>query len=154
MISDEARERMDEIISRYPVKRSAILPLLHVAQSQDGYLTEEGIRLVADKLGLSYHDVSDLASFYTMFYRQPMGRYHIQWCRSISCMLRGSDDLRKYVEAKLGIGKGETTPDKRFSLSEVECIGACDKAPAMQINFDYHENLSRKRIDEILGSLM
>ena len=153
MISEEARQKIDEIIPRYPVKRSAMLPVLHVVQAEERYLTEEGIRLVAAKLGLTYMDVAETASFYTMFYRRPMGRYHIQWCRSISCMLGGSDELRQYVETKLGIKKGQTTPDGRFALSEVECLGACDKGPMMQINFDFHENLTRERVDQILDGL-
>lgn len=153
MISEKAIQRIDQIIARYPVRRSAMLPALHVVQAEAGYLTEEGIRLVAGKLGLTYMDVSDTASFYTMLYRRPMGKYHIQWCRSISCMLSGSDEARNYLETKLGIKKGETTPDGRFSLTEVECLGACDKAPTMQVNFDFHEKLSPERIDQILESL-
>ena len=153
MISEKALQRIDEIIARYPVRRSAMIPVLHVMQAEEGYLTVEGMRLAATKLGLTYMDVSTTASFYSMLYRRPMGKHHLQWCRSVSCMLRGSDDLRLYLEKKLGIKKGETTPDGSISLSEVECLGACDKAPMMQVNFDYYENLNPQRIDQILESL-
>ncbi|MBI4469501.1 MAG: NADH-quinone oxidoreductase subunit NuoE [Acidobacteria bacterium] len=153
MISEKANQQMDQMIARYPVKRSAMIPMLHLVQAEEGYLSEDGIRLIASKLDLTYMDVSNTASFYTMFYRRPMGKYRIQWCRSISCMLCGGDALREHLESRLGILKGQMTPDGRFSLAEVECLGACGRAPMMQINADYYEDLTPAGIDRILESL-
>ncbi len=153
MISAEAEKKIQEIIARYPVKRSALLPVLFVVQEELGYLPDEALHEVARWLDLTFLDVATTVSFYTMFHRRPIGRYHIQICRNVSCYLCGGDLIREHVERRLGIRCGETTSDGRFTLSEVECIGACSWAPAMQINFTFYHHLTPERVDEILASL-
>ncbi len=153
MISAEAERRIEALIARYPVKRSALLPVLFIVQNELGYLPDEALHYVARKLDLTFLDVATTVSFYTMFHRRPIGRYHIQICRNVSCYLCGSEGIREHLERRLGIRCGETTPDGRFTLSEVECIGACSWAPAMQINFTFYHELTPERVDEILDSL-
>lgn len=153
MFSAEAEKKIDDLLARYPQPRSAILPILFIAQHERGYLSDDVIEYVARRMGLSYIDVLTTASFYTMFYRHPIGRYNIQLCTNVSCWLCGSDDVQRHIERKLGIKPGQTTPDGRFTLMEVECLGACGAAPAMQINFDYYENLTPERVDQILDAL-
>lgn len=153
MFSPQAEKRIDELLAKYPQKRSALLPILYVAQTENGYLSDDVMEYVAQRMGLTYLDVLSTASFYTMFYRQPVGKYVVQLCSNVSCWLMGSDHIEKCIERKLGIRLGETTPDGKFTFIEVECIGACGGAPAMQINFDYHENLTPEKVDQILDSL-
>lgn len=153
MFSPQAEKRIDELLAKYPQKRSALLPILYVAQAENGYLSDDVMEYVAQRMGLTYLDVLSTASFYTMFYRQPVGKYVVQLCSNVSCWLMGSDHIEKCIERKLGIRLGETTPDGKFTFIEVECIGACGGAPAMQINFDYHENLTPEKVDQILDSL-
>jgi NADH-quinone oxidoreductase subunit E len=153
MFSPEAEKKIDELIAKYPQKRSAMIPMLFIAQAERGYLSDEVMEYVGRRLGLTYLDVMTTASFYTMFYRQPIGRYNIQLCTSISCWLCGCDEIKKHLEKKLGIKVGATTPDGRFTLTEVECLGSCGTGPAMQVNFDYHENLTPQQVDEILDKL-
>jgi NADH-quinone oxidoreductase E subunit len=146
-------QKADEIVARYPQKRSAILPLLHLVQNEENRISEDGMRFVAKKLGLNMNDVYEVLTFYSMFFTDEIGKYHIQLCRTISCFLCGAGQLREHLEKKLGIKPGQKTPDGRFRLSEVECIGSCSTAPAMQINFDFHENLTPEKIDAILDAL-
>jgi NADH-quinone oxidoreductase subunit E len=153
MFSPEAEKKIDELIAKYPQKRSAMIPMLFIAQAERGYLSDEVMEYVGRRLGLTYLDVMTTASFYTMFYRQPIGRYNIQLCTSISCWLCGCDEIKKHLEKKLAIKVGATTPDGRFTLTEVECLGSCGTGPAMQVNFDYHENLTPQQVDEILDKL-
>lgn len=152
-LSPAVVEECRGIIARYPRSRSAILPLLYVAQREFGYVPKEAEELVADLLGLSPADVAGVVSFYTMFYRQPVGKYVVQVCRTLSCALMGGDDVMAHLEARLGIQPGETTPDGRFSLKNVECLASCGTAPVVQINDDYHENLTLEQLDRILDAL-
>lgn len=153
LVPVEAEKKIDEIIARYPVRRSALLPVLWVVQQHVGYLPDEALAWAADKLGLTVMDVATTVSFYTMFARRPLGRYHIQVCTNVSCLLGGCEEIEAHLKKKLGIGFGETTPDGRFTLSEVECIGACSWAPAMQINFDFYHHLTPEKVDRILDAL-
>ncbi len=153
MFSEQAEKKIDEFLARYPQKRSALLPILYVAQNETGYLSDEVMEYVAERMGLTYLDVLTTASFYTMFYRRPMGKYNIQLCTNVSCWLCGSDEIERHIERKLGIKLGQTTADGRFTFMEVECLGSCGTAPAMQVNFDYHENLTPEQLDRILESL-
>lgn len=146
-------KKANEIIARYPVKRSAILPLLHLVQNDQNYITKDGMRYVAKKLNVEMNDVYEVLTFYSMFFTEPIGKYHIQLCRTISCYLRGAEDIRDHLVKKLGIKPGQRTADGRFRLSEVECLGSCCTAPMFQINFDYYENLTPEKIDQILDSL-
>ncbi len=153
MFSQELETKADTIIARYPVKRSAILPLLHLVQNEQNHVTKDGMRWVAKKLKIEMNDVYEVLTFYSMFFTEPIGTYHIQLCRTISCFLCGAGEIREHLEKKLGIKAGQKTADGRFRLSEVECLGSCTTAPVMQINFDYHENLTPEKIDRILDAL-
>ncbi len=151
--SPEAEKQIKEIIKHYPEKQSALLPILHLAQKEFGYINEEVENLVAQILDIKPIKVREVVTFYTMFHQKPVGKYHIQVCRNISCSLNGAEDLINYISEKLGIKVGETTPDQKFTLSVVECLGACEHAPCMQINSEYYGNLDKKKIDLILERL-
>lgn len=153
MLSEKAVKEIEEITTRYPVKRSAVMPALYVVQREYGYVTEEGMREVAKILGLRPILVFEVATFYTMYNKKPVGKYHIQVCRNISCSLLGAEHVVGVIERKLGIKVKETTSDKKFTLSEVECLGSCGTAPMMQINDKYYESLTEPMIDDILKSL-
>jgi NADH-quinone oxidoreductase E subunit len=151
--SPAALEECRTIIARYPRRRSAVLPVLYVAQREFGYIPKEAEELVARLLDVPPADVAGVVSFYTMFHRQPVGRYVVEVCRTLSCALMGADDIASHLQRKLGIRPGETTPDGRFSLRNVECLGSCGTAPAVQINGVYHENLDIQALDRILDAL-
>ena len=153
MFSEKAQAEINEIVKRYPVKRSAILPALWIAQEEFGYLSEEAMRGVARLLDLNPTQVYEVATFYTMYYLKPTGRYVLQVCRTLSCALYGAMEMISHLEKKLGIKEGETTPDRLFTLRSVECVAACGNAPAMQINQDYYENLTVEKVDQILNDL-
>jgi NADH-quinone oxidoreductase E subunit len=140
-------------LAKYPLKRSAILPLMFVVQRERGFLDPPGVAYLAKRLSLRITDIWEVATFYSMLHTKPIGKYHIQVCRTLSCKIMGSDKITKHCAEKFGIKPGETTADGRFSLSEVECLGSCGTAPMFQINFDYHENLTPEKVDQILGSL-
>lgn len=143
---------IDEWIAKYPVdqKQSAVMAALRIAQEQHGYLTLELMDAVADYLAMPPIAVYEVATFYTMYQQKSCGQNSINICTNISCKLRGAEDMVHYLEKKLGISLGQTTADKRFTLRAVECLGACVGAPMMQVNKDYHENLSPEKIDLIL----
>jgi NADH-quinone oxidoreductase E subunit len=151
--SDKARKRIDEIVARYPQKEAAILPLLHIAQQEFGFISPDSEKLIANILGIRPVRVREVVTFYTMLNREPVGKYHIQVCSNLSCSLLGAEKLIDYLKEKLGIEPGQTTEDKKFTLSLVECLGACEQAPSMMVNFDYHGNLDKKKIDKILDGL-
>ena len=147
------RAEVDEALARYPVKRSAILPVLWIAQREWGWLSPQAMTLAARTVGLPEPEVFGIATFYTMFNLKPVGRHHLQVCRTLSCSLMGADRLFAHLEKKLGIGHGETTPDGRFTLRRVECLAACGGGPCMQVNLDYHENLDEAKVDALLEKL-
>jgi NADH-quinone oxidoreductase subunit E len=151
--SEETRKKFEQILRRYPRKEAALLPTLYLAQEEFGYLSPEAIQYVAELMEIPPPQVYGVATFYTMFNKEPVGKYHIQICNNISCSLKGADRLVGYLREKLGIDVGETTPDKKFTLSTVECLGFCENAPAMQINDDYYPDLTTEKIDEILEKL-
>ncbi len=151
--SAKTRKKIDEIVARYPQKEAAILPLLHITQQEFGFISPDSEKLVAEILGIKPIRVREVVTFYTMLEREPIGKYHIQVCSNLSCTLFGSEKLIDYLKGKLGIKPGETTKDKKFTLSLVECLGACEQAPCMMVNFDYYGNLDKKKIDKILDGL-
>src|SRR5438094_9444671 len=153
MFSPEVEAEMDRHIAKYPVKRSAILPLMFIVQRERGYLDPPAVAYLAERLDLRTTDIWEVATFYSMIYTQPVGKYHIQICKTLSCKLLGSEKITKHCYEKLGIKDGETTPDGKCSLYEVECHGSFGTAPTLQLNFDYHENLTPEKVDEILESL-
>ena len=148
----EDLERVEQIFSQYPDKKSATLPLLHLAQSQEGYISKSVIDSIAELVGCHPAVVMDCVSFYTMFYTKPQGRNIIQVCQTLSCSLNGADELVDYVTDKYKIKPGETTADDRFTLMKVECLGSCGTAPVVQMNKEYHEDLSKQEFDKLLES--
>ena len=153
ILTDEAIKAMQEKVKLYPRRKSAILPALTIAYRQVGHLSDEIYQEISRATKIPYVEIAEAATFYTMFPKAPRGRYLIQVCHNISCALLGADNLISYLEEKLDIRKGETTPDNLFTLVSVECLGACATAPMMQINNDYYENLTRERVDTILEDL-
>jgi NADH-quinone oxidoreductase E subunit len=153
VFSERTRKKIDKIVARYPQKEAAILPLLHITQQEFGFISPDSEKLVAEILGIKPIRVREVVTFYTMLNREPVGKYHIQVCSNLSCALLGSEKLIDYLKGKLGIEPGQTTKDKKFTLSLVECLGACEQAPCMMINFDYYGNLDKKKIDKILDGL-
>ncbi len=152
-VSQETLKQFDEVVSRYPEKKSAVLPVLYMAQKEFGYLSQEAIEYVAKLMDIPAARLYGIVTFYTMLNMKPVGRHHVQVCRTLPCALLGSERIINYLKKKLGINLGETTPDGRFTLSEVECLASCGTAPVMQINDDYCEKLSEEKIDEILQSV-
>jgi NADH-quinone oxidoreductase subunit E len=148
--SPEFEQRFTEMLTHYPSKRSVLVPTLLYAQDEVGYLSGEAITEIAQRLELKELDVRNVISYYSMLTTKPRGKYNVQICTNIACILRGADDLYRHCQKSLGIRHKQTTPDGQFSLEEVECIGACSWAPAMQVNYDFHENLTAEKIDTIL----
>ena len=144
---------IDGHLAKYPVKRSAILPLMFIVQRERGYLDPPGVLYLANRLKTRVTDIWEVATFYSMIHTQPVGKYHIQVCKTLSCKIMGAGKVTEHCSQKLGIKVGETTADGRFTLSEVECLGSCGTAPMFQINFDYHENLTPEKIDQVLDAL-
>jgi NADH-quinone oxidoreductase subunit E len=149
----EELKQVEEYKSRYPQPKAAIMRVLWLAQEKWGWLSEDVMRYVGDLLGLPYSHVLGVASFYTMYFKKPMGKHHVQVCTNISCMLRGGDTLFEQVKTKYGIAHNECTADGKISLEEVECMGACGGAPMIAINEDFHENVTAEQFDKLLASL-
>jgi NADH-quinone oxidoreductase subunit E len=152
LFSPQLAARFDALVQRYPVKRSALVPMLLYAQDEIGYLSDAVISEVAERIGITELDVRSVASYYSMLRFKPVGKYNIQVCTNISCMLRGAYELYERFQDELGIGPGGTTPDGLFSLEEVECIGDCCSAPAIQVNYEYHDELKPELVSSILDS--
>ena len=150
--SAEVVEEMRSHLAKYPPERSrsALIPLLFVIQRERGYVDNAGVNFLANFLGLEVTDVWETATFYSMFNLRPVGRNHIQICKTLSCRIMGEPEITEHVCNKLGIHPGETTQDGRFTVSLVECLGSCGTAPMMQIGFDYHEDLTIEKVDKIL----
>jgi len=146
-------EKFQALVQRYPVKRSALVPMALYAQDFFGFVSEDLILEIAGRLGLSPLHVNETLAYYSMIRRKPAGKYHVQVCTNVSCMLRGGNEVLDFVQKKLEIGNKQTTADGMFSLEEVECIGACTGAPAMQVNYDFYENLTGQRTDDLLDAL-
>jgi NADH-quinone oxidoreductase subunit E len=151
--SPDRQKALDLLLPRYPDAEAAMLPTLRLAQEEFGFVSKDVIEFVARRLDVPVARVTAVASFYTMFDKRPVGTYHIQVCQNLSCSLMGGEHIIEHLEKKLGIKSGETTADKRFTLTRVECLGACGTAPVMQINDDYHEDLTAEKVDSILAEL-
>jgi NADH-quinone oxidoreductase subunit E len=152
--SETSETRIKKIMAKYPEDRkvSALLPLLTLAQAQEGYVTPEAMVEISNRLDVSPAYVESGCTFYTMYYTKPVGKYVVKFCINISCHLNGCDNLMEYTERKLGIKEGETTPDKKFTLLKEECLAACTEAPVMQVNNKYHVNMTPEKIDQVLES--
>ena len=153
MLGVEFEKTIDAIVAKYPRPKAALLPVLWEVQKAKGSIDLDAEAWVANRLGVAPSHVHGCVTFYTMYKQQPSGRHHIQLCTTLSCMLRGSDELLKHLEHKLGIKAGETTRDGKFSLVRVECLGSCGSAPMFQLNDDYHENLTAESVDRLLAHL-
>ena len=151
----ENRARFDEIVQRYPAdrRRSAVLPALYLAQSQQGYITANAIRHVAELLGITRADVEDVVSYYSMFYTRPVGKFVLSVCRTLSCALSGAERVTEALSTKLGIAPGHTDPTGTFTLLEVECLGACDRAPVVMVNDGWHECLKPEDAVKLLETI-
>jgi NADH-quinone oxidoreductase subunit E len=152
IFSPKLAARLDALVQRYPLKRSALIPMLLYAQDEIGYLSDAVIDEVAARIGITPLEVRNVATYYSMLRFKPAGKYNLQVCTNISCMLRGGYDIFDHIQERLGIGHKGVTPDGLFSLEEVECIGVCCWAPAMQVNYDFHDELTADSVDQILAS--
>jgi NADH-quinone oxidoreductase E subunit len=153
MLSDRSLQRIEEYKKRYQHPQAVVLEALWLWQEEHGWISEEGMKAVADLLDVPYHHVYGVVSFYTMYNTGPVGTHKIEVCTNVSCMLRNSDRIMHHIEQTLNIRVGETTPDKRFTLVEAECLGSCGTAPVMQIGDEYHESLDEAKVDSILRDL-
>jgi NADH-quinone oxidoreductase subunit E len=151
VFSPKLAMRLDALAAKYPVRRSALVPMLLYAQDEVGYLSDAVIAEVAERIGITELDVRNVASYYSMLRFKPVGKYNVQVCTNISCMLRGGFEVFERFQQELGIGHKGVTADGMFSLEEVECIGACCWAPAIQVNYEYHEELSAEHVPGILA---
>jgi len=149
----ETIEEFEGIASRYPVRRAALLPALWLAQRDFGWISTDAMLAVAKLVGCSPAQVLETANFYTMYQKQKPGKYHLQVCQTISCLLNGSEEIKKTIQAKLGIKNGETTKDEQFSYQTVECLASCHTGPCMQVNDDYYENLTPENTEKLIDEL-
>jgi NADH-quinone oxidoreductase subunit E len=154
VLSEKAKAEIVQLKGKYPDPKSALLPALEIAQQENGWLSEEVMREVGQAMDLPPTEVASVASFYTMLYTQPVGEHVIQVCTNLSCSLLGAEHIVDYISRKLGIEVGQTTPDGKFTLLTVECLGSCGTAPMMQVNETYYENLTEEKIDRILAELV
>ncbi|WP_446744164.1 NADH-quinone oxidoreductase subunit NuoE family protein [Silvibacterium acidisoli] len=150
IFSPELAARFDRLVTLYPVKRSALVPMLLYSQDEVGYISPEVIVELADRLDIRTNDVESVLSYYSMLRTKPVGKYNVQVCTNISCMLRNGYGILEHCKKRLGIGHKEVTPDGLFSLEEVECIGACCWAPAVQVNYDFYDDLTVEKMDQVL----
>ena len=152
-LTDATRVELRQIIARYPKPRSALLPMLHLVQSEEGYITSEGTAMCAQELGLTKAEVGAVATFYTMYKRHPMGDYHVGVCTNTLCAVMGGDAIYERLREHLGIGHDETTPDGRISLEHVECNAACDYAPVVMVNWEFFDNQTPQSAVELVERL-
>ena len=150
IFSPELAARFDHLVTIYPVKRSALVPMLLYAQDEIGYVSDAAVSEIAVRIGINDLEVRNVLSYYSMLRTKPAGKYNVQVCTNISCMLRGGYGILDHCKKTLGIGHKETTADGTFSLEEVECIGGCCWAPAMQVNYDFHDGLTPEKVDVVL----
>jgi NADH-quinone oxidoreductase subunit E len=150
IFSPELAARFDRLVTIYPVRRSALIPMLLYAQDEVGYISDAVVSEIAERIGIKDHDVRSVLSYYSMLRTKPAGKYNVQVCTNISCMLRDGYGIMEHCKKRLGIGHKGVTPDGLFSLEEVECIGACCWAPAIQVNYDFYDNLTTEKLDQVL----
>jgi NADH-quinone oxidoreductase subunit E len=152
-LSEQTREKARAIIARYPKSRSALLPMLHLVQAEEGYVTPAGIALCAEELGLTKAEVGAVATFYTMYKRRPTGDYLVSVCTNIACQLRGGEEIFACVKDELGVGHNETTPDGRITLEHAECLAACDFAPVVTVNYEFYDNQTTESALELVRAV-
>ena len=150
---ERLRPEFDALIAQYEQKRSALLPMMHVFQKHQGFVTLDAIHAAAEMLEMTPAEVEAVVSFYTLLYRRPVGKYMLQVCRGLACTINGAEDIMAYFREKLGVGHLQTTPDGVFSYEEVECLAACDRATCMEVNLDFVYDLTPQKIDEMLAAM-
>jgi NADH-quinone oxidoreductase subunit E len=153
-LSPEREKHVEEILARYPNPKAACIPVLHVCQEQNGWISEEVMQFVADRLSLSTAHIKGVVTFYTLFNKEPVGKHQVWVCRTLSCALRGSDEILHHCEKRLGVSPGQTTKDGKVTLRTAECLASCGTAPMMQVDKDYYENLTTAEVDRILDRLV
>jgi NADH-quinone oxidoreductase subunit E len=151
--TQENLEKVNDAIKRYPDKQAAVMPALWIAQQQNGWISNEVMKEISKILEINPEDVLGVVTFYTMYHQKPMGKYHLQVCTNVSCMLRGAYDIYEKVKQNLGINNMEVTADHKFSLEEVECMGSCGTAPIIAINEDFYENISLEKVNKIIDDI-
>ena len=151
--SDRLEKRFTEMSTHYPTKRSVLVPMLLYIQDEVGAVTDEVIAEMARRVDLTELEVRNVVSYYSMMRTRPIGKYNFQVCTNVSCLLRGGEEILQHTQNKLGVKNKQSTPDGLFHVEEVECIGACSWAPAMMLNYEYHENLTAEKIDELIAGL-
>jgi NADH-quinone oxidoreductase E subunit len=153
ILSEVYYKDLEQLKKRYPTNQALLLPALHLAQKEKGWISSEVMDEVAASIDIPPPVVREVITFYTMYNLKPVGKYHLQFCTNISCALMGAEDLLEHCEKKLGISAGETTSDNKFTITEMECLGACGTAPCVQVNDDYHEELTSEKLDSLLAKL-
>jgi NADH-quinone oxidoreductase subunit E len=151
--SDQLEQRFATMVTHYPTKRSVLVPMLLYIQDELGAVTDEAIHEIADRTELSDLEVRNVVSYYSMLRTKPIGKYNFQVCTNVSCLLRGGEEILEHCKKELGVANKQSTADGMFYVEEVECIGACSWAPAMMMNYDFHENLTTEKIDQLIASL-
>ncbi|MDP2037445.1 MAG: NAD(P)H-dependent oxidoreductase subunit E [Ignavibacteria bacterium] len=151
--SEENLKKIEAVRKKYPTALAAVMPVIYIAQEQNGYLSNEAMEEIASVLSIDKVNVLSVVTFYTMYHTKPMGKYHVQVCTNVSCMLRGGYEIWDQVKGKLGLDHMLVSEDRKFSIEEVECMGACGYAPMLAVNEDYFENLTKEKVEEILDSL-
>ncbi len=152
-LSPDRERKLQEILERYPTRMAVTIPLLHLCQEQEGWISDDVVTFVAQRLDVSTAHVKGVVTFYTIFNQHPVGKHQVWVCRTLPCALRGAYDVIEHCEKRLGIKCGETTTDGKITLRTAECLASCGTAPMMQVDKDYYENLSRERVDQILEEL-
>ena len=152
-LSAQAEARIQELLKRYPTTKSAVMPALYIAQEECGYLTDDALAWVSSRVNLPLSHVMEVATFYTMYYKRPVGKYHVQVCRTLSCMLCGAKDLTAHLKNRLGLKAGEVSADGHWSFEEVECLGSCGSGAMVQINDVFFENLTPEKLDQLMDRI-
>jgi len=153
MLNESNLNRVEELRKRYPTSQALVLPVLWMIQEQEGYISEESMKYAGTLLNIPYSHMLGVVTFYTMIQKKSVGKHHIEVCTNVSCMLRGSGKILEHIEKRLGIKAGETSQDKKWTLTEAECLGSCGTAPMLAIGDEYYENLTVEKIDKLLDSL-
>ena len=153
MLNETNKQKLEELKTRYPTTQALVLPVLWMVQEQEGYISEDAMKYVAAILNVPYGHILGVVTFYTMFHSKQLGRHHIEVCTNISCMLRGCDKIVNHLQSRLGIGLGETSQDKKWTVSEAECMGSCGTAPMFAVGEEYYENLTLEKVDGVLDGL-
>ena len=151
--SDQLEQRFAEMITHYPTKRSVLVPILLYVQDELGAITDDAIHELAQRVELSDLEVRNVISYYSMMRTHPIGKYNLQVCTNVSCLLRGGEEILDHCKKRLGVGNKQSTPDGLFHVEEVECIGACSWAPAIQLNYDFHHNVTPEKLDQLLADV-